>query len=1213
MASGGGFSYRPNVNRNVTKKWREATRPTYDDDDDWGDDGYGGYDEPPVMPQQPPPRPGWGNQMPPPSRSFTNPSPPRSQGRPSFDRGDDRRHVSAGVNFEGAYPTTQRAPFPEPQHEEPFQQQRFYAQPSLHVNTGGPGPFPGPNMRPGSRGSQRPGYSDAPFSAPPYGQQRSQSGNRPSPGGYTQRQGSPARPDSRSSNHSNRMPPRKSSLSQEQMPPPIWTGPVAHNVEQSDTQASNEPPKQLPFIRPSDIYKRMEEEKERERRSMDSSRPSLDRPSLELDTTRSRESVSTAKNVSDNKDAAAPDGDTDSTRRLRTNLDPVPERKSEYGLDNMLKATSQPATTAGSEGVQRNLTNASSVYTDRPDPVSASTDEDDGSAEPSSAFSYEPSLPAIGRQSIFNPQLESSRSQPDPMPSLQKNISIDDRAGEDHNLDHKASAGYRSVVQQAFDNSQTKGPNSPTSTNNTIPRSNSASTSELSPIITRSFNQPGQTIAAQSIPEEPASSHSARPLSDATVRGPASDTPHSAMPIAQVVQPGYRRDTTPPKSGSPARTADVRQSGGLGSQKGILAQSNATDTVAGGTERGRLPYAGSDVISPSISQASGVSEEFNKWQAQSQQFNNNLAQNETSQRASSPITRAESPPKGTVKGLAGKYESNSGRSTPISTHPADIEVSRPSQARMESFRPVLPGGWQSYTATPSVGTPQQELSNPALRMGQQRYDSTDSIPTAKAPKGTYYGSSEDPFAAAAAAGTALAGSFNGPAFSHRKADTSDDESENEWDQSSTSSKEQPDQYLVRDFAQAPSATGSNRNQHLDAESTPKAIAPVPALEKASAPSNAQDSSNRDSFPAPLKMSRSLEPGNNIRPTVQPKTSYESSLKHGDNEELQKEILKSLTPRSSNVETHANESNVDQPATVIAAARENLTPPPVVEESDDMYGGRSAQITPSVEPTRNFSSSEHQPQFSVSSIGSSPQRPFLEQRFSWEMDKQPRTQQPAISTGGRDMSSAPAADVTPTKITHTAKHSSELGRPVEQVPTNTSSRPSTARGADPVSPVGHNFANSGIEDSHKPLFSPTAVDSSQIQPFQNIMKLGNQQDRIRAFEDNYNAYNATDGGLDQWIQSMQSPEHSDIFQANGRTGKNPGSGTGPGPNKPQPQRIPSSRPLGNISGGRVMQEDGKKLMAAAGRFGGKAGVAAKGLFAKGKDKLRAASASEKVAH
>ncbi|KAI9879827.1 MAG: hypothetical protein M1823_006795, partial [Watsoniomyces obsoletus] len=167
MAAPGGFSYKPNVNRAVTKKWKDANPVSYDGEDYAEEDDYG-YEEPPAPVSAGNARhPAWGAQaqIHPANRSVTNPSPPRAGGRPSFDRGDERRYFSGGsAGFDSAYPTTQRTPFPEPQHE--FDQpQNFRPPPPLQVHTQGQGPYP-PSFRPSSRGQQYPSHPNAPFSAP---------------------------------------------------------------------------------------------------------------------------------------------------------------------------------------------------------------------------------------------------------------------------------------------------------------------------------------------------------------------------------------------------------------------------------------------------------------------------------------------------------------------------------------------------------------------------------------------------------------------------------------------------------------------------------------------------------------------------------------------------------------------------------------------------------------------------------------------------------------------------------------------------------------------------------------------------------------------------------------------------------------------------------------------------------------------------------------
>lgn len=1248
MSSGGGFSYKPNVSRTVTQKWRDAARPTYDDDD-WGDDGYGTYDEPPPSMPAPAQRPNWGGQLAPPNRSFTNPSPPRSTGRTSFDRGDDRRYVSAGNGFDSALPPAQNPSFPEPLNDEP---QRFYAQhPALHVSTQGQTSSSQSGFRPSSRGQHS---VDAPFSAPGT-YQRSHSGNRSNPGGFIpqQRQGSPARPDSRSSNTSNNFrPPRKSSLSQEQPPLPSAIVPSQDSDEVKPTSPSA-PAKPLPFIRPADIYRRFEEEKERERRSSESQRPSL-----ELDTTKSRDSATSVKTAtSDHKDA--PQEDSDSIRRLKPTLDTVQERKSEYGFDNMLKTADPSHPSVQGDGVHRQATNASSVYTDRPDPVSASTADDDrDEAEPSSAFSYQSSLPPLGRMSVFDPQLISAQTRSDePMPTLPFNqyTAVGPQADQASGLNHQASVGYRSVVEQAFDESQNRQPSSPISTADTLPRSNSASTSDLSPIISRkpdlTGGPSGPPVTDQPIPEEPVSTTSVRPLSESTIKGEAGTLQNKSMPSPPVIQPGYRRDVTPPSRGanSPARLAGFRNSTEIQPQQGVVAAVNAEELAASvpeNRERGRARLPSDQVTSPSASQTSGVSEEYKQWQAHSNQFNTKLglSSNPATPTFNSPITRAESPPKGTVKGLAGKYESTSGRSTPVTdtTGGQDrLNTSRPiQQERTESFRPSLPGGWQSFTTTPGTQTPQSEHPQKPSFFGQQLgHESTESIPTAKAPQSWQTDPLNSAFAAAAAAGTALAGSFNGPALTGRKTDTSDEESENEWDQSSTSSKASPGRSETRDFA-VPQQTSTSYADATKEVSHSYSETPSDMHGKDTPSDTEAPRSNADYFPAPLRTSKSIEPGVIPRPPIPNVQPAQTSPVHDNDEKLQEDIVKSLTPRSSNFEGQPSADAVIKPLPMSPTSDDQLPMSLAATESDDMYGGDLGQGTPASvaaaklgsgpahQPQSSITSigsdqrtptskaapqagflPSHQPQFSVSSMSSAPQRPFLEQRFSWEMDKGGQKAPPSQTVALRSESEA----VDTLKLASPAAACPETIR----APQNTERDLTNAaapdleifREASSTLPHGtfHESETSGLAtvSAASQLTPAMAASPTEARSFRTIMNIANQQDRIKAFDDNRATYSHSDGGLDQWIQSMQHvPEHANIFHSNGRIWKDTG-------NNYNSARLPTAGPMASITGSKIVQEDGKRLMAAAGRFGGKAGVAAKGLFAKGKGKLRSASANDKV--
>ena len=1327
MSQQGGYNYRPNVARNVTQKWKEAAQANYGGDD-WGDqDDNDDDDEEYRDARQPAPvsagnprHPAWGGQpqMPPSNRSATNPSPSRSGGRASFDRGDERRYFSgAGGGFESPYPTTQRAPFPE------SQPQTFRPQPP-QIYTQPQGPHQQPGFRPSSRGQQQGPYTDVPLSAPGgYAHRRSESGNRTGPPISYPQHNSPIRPDSRTSNASGRgFPPRKSSLSQDQPPADLPNFAVNDNAEQMESN-DPAPAKALPFIRPSDIYKRMEEEREKERRSQESSRPSID-----LNQSRTRDSSTSARSSTEEpkENVVSTSEDTDSTRKLKPTLDTVMERKSEYGFDNMLKGAdpSHPSVVTG-DGVHRHPTNASSVYTDRADPVSASSmsrnqslSDDHPAGEPSSAHSRHGhyALPSDGRTPSWGTDLESittarrqdsqqgyadhSSARAPPLPIKDNSAPAAQPGSLDH-LGHKPSLGYTSVVHQAFDESQNQAL-SPISGEDSVLRSNSASASEMSPIVGKrrepNFGSSGPLVAQQPIPEEPVSGHS-RSISESTARPEDKDLP-APPPLRQ----GYRRDSTPPsRDNSPAKRLSV--------EPGTIAQpayglfSSSTNKIADDAQGQRLAEDDSarsrsvhspvppQAMPPSASAMSGsmrspdasrrtASEEYRDWQAQRKQFNNQMGfqdSNPTTPGVPSPISRTESPPKGKVKHLAGRLESDSGRSTPVSERGDEDErsfdarppaqnqmaVSRPAppggwqhlasssgrstpmtdrgidqiqasvprpaaQSRLDSFRPTLPGGWQSYSGTPTSETPPHEVNQPpqppSLRE-QGRLDSTESIPTAKRPQqhsNDGYGPATGAFAAAAAAGSALAGAF-GADTAHESHDESQDSSENEWDQSSTSSK-QPGHPDTRDFAESSPQDDTPRTA-VDKASLP----PLPLPKDTQETPTSRDSDNdtdlqqrhpsSDYFPAPLRTSRSADSPTASRQSVPNVAEAEASPMSADNDQLQQEIVNSLTPRAAVFETRPD----------AAAANKSLPMSPSHEDNDvrhfdasddDMYGGDTPSRLPSAEQTAEPSTS-HQAMPSISTVDTeaSPQRPFLEQRFSWEEGNSPIITPPAQSKA----TSAPVRSVVteaataqrpmfagPESTNDSIPLSTDKAKTVSAVrPTSFEDPVGTTH--DPSSPISQRRDDiSPIRTSTQPPnpvakspAMPSAPSSSVEKSFRNIMKIENQQERIQAFDDTRNVYGQSDNGLDNWISSMQTAEHSDLFQSNGRLRPNVASAGNTA------TRPAIRRPGGNASGSLVMKEDGKRLMAAAGTFGGKTGKAAKGLFAKGKDKLRAASASEKV--
>jgi hypothetical protein len=274
------------VNRAKTKKWVTAKKNAYDGDD-WGD--YDEYDEYGVEPTASTPAQRYYAGAPQPQRTYTDRSftephpqgPPGPARRNSFEAGQETRAFSASI--------------PPPQHYDHEPQQQQYAEPQRQTSGAEsdmshepqdrrdftPSAMPTPLQ---TRISAMPSDVSAPASSPQY-------------------------------------PPRKSSISQKDAP--FATSPRSRTGSHSD--------KPLPFVRPADIYKRMEEERERERASLDSSRPSLD---------------SLTSRPKDDLHSPTSDGG-----RMLQSLETVAERKSEY-LPDFDSALTEHGKQSASRGLQ---------------------------------------------------------------------------------------------------------------------------------------------------------------------------------------------------------------------------------------------------------------------------------------------------------------------------------------------------------------------------------------------------------------------------------------------------------------------------------------------------------------------------------------------------------------------------------------------------------------------------------------------------------------------------------------------------------------------------------------------------------------------------------------------------------------------------------------------------------------------------------------------
>ena len=384
-------------------------------------------------------------------------------------------------------------------------------------------------------------------------------------------------------------PPRKSSLgssSPDARPIPAATSPNAD--------------KPLPFIRPSDIYKRMAEEQQRERQSMESGRPSMDSVNRDAGSpSLSQKALSPQKSQSsfDRRPSLGP---------VSENMEPEPPAIPEQPLPSSAhRAAPIPTTVQPTDNPEDHLSRPSETSPRLPPVTRLSgfgsfmpSDEEErlsavGLAASTAAANAAASALSSGSRDV-TPTMPANSSYDDPdSPNQPRNPAAEiaaerltdapaeqlgRSADEDPSgLSHQPSSGFRSVVHKAFDN-QGDGsiPASPISRDNTqsvVSRSDTNSTRSISPIMSR---VPSAATAQQKqlerdavVPpiaeETPLEVARSRPTQDTASPALSSRTSimrkptpsHSRNVSSEVVgfTPGYRRSMeTPSPNNSPART-----------------------------------------------------------------------------------------------------------------------------------------------------------------------------------------------------------------------------------------------------------------------------------------------------------------------------------------------------------------------------------------------------------------------------------------------------------------------------------------------------------------------------------------------------------------------------------------------------------------------------------------------------------------------------------
>jgi hypothetical protein len=385
-------------------------------------------------------------------------------------------------------------------------------------------------------------------------------------------------PQSATDSPSTKFPARKSSLSQTGVPdlsvitglpqaqaaPKPWTAARSASPGAAGRSPATPTGKALPFIRPADIYRRVEEEKEKERQSLDSGRPSMDSITGAKSSERSDSPAkshlrekSSSDSLGGRRSRTSLEGDDASeSGRLRPMLEPVRERKSEYGFEgfNVNDQTLQQESESRSQ-------------------KTASFEHDHLDVEETRRHSTSPKLPDLNRISGFGMDMFSQSKPEDTFlstirdaeatPTGPTTVHIPSSNTDDFTLRNQPSFGFRSVVKQAFDRTDDSSvPNTPASqANSGIRRTDSESTGTdgISPIMSRvpsaAVRDRNRDVSNPTILEvvnEPVSPEQGgqegqKELHLENVQGPPSE-----------FKPGYNREiNTPSRENSPARHPDV--------------------------------------------------------------------------------------------------------------------------------------------------------------------------------------------------------------------------------------------------------------------------------------------------------------------------------------------------------------------------------------------------------------------------------------------------------------------------------------------------------------------------------------------------------------------------------------------------------------------------------------------------------------------------------
>ncbi|GIJ87395.1 hypothetical protein Asppvi_006301 [Aspergillus pseudoviridinutans] len=413
----------------------------------------------------------------------------------------------------------------------------------------------------------------------------------------------------------------------------------------------------------------------------------------------------------------------------------------------------------------------------------------------------------------------------------------------------------------------------------------------------------------------------------------------------------------------------------------------------------------------------------------------------------------------------------------------------------------------------------------------------------------------------------------------------------------------------------------------------------------------QTGSDRD-LPAPLNFGANPPADSPIKsheeiPVIIPSNSAETSPQDTESDRLRKEIIRSLS-RETTPSAETEQQNPIRPQTARQdteiSQQDSLIPSEYERYWSEQVESSPQDLKP---PAPVYGASQNVPQqdlYSTSPMSdpapAAPAQPTsepkLKRRFSWESsssEEVPPVEFQAASPSAIPIPGQfPLANDTTELAPETVPNETEMAtnRDLQQTPEKPKLTLVTPAAMENSSDSNESYLPEVINrqsmEQRSPLPEPKMPPTVEptLLGFRDIMGIQSSDERVRAFDRTRDQFTTIDTGLKNWLQVVirAHPEHMDVVEQSMKApsvepkavvskGKFPklsslGHFTSSNQDGPPPGsghvRRPSA-PLGSIMNKQQVEQRGKDLLHTAGALGGRAGEAAKGFFAKGRNKLK----------